>query len=163
MARSLQAGVRDVDHKHFLQSWILAAISGLLLALVATSGLGQDVSLSGGNLSLTFVTPTAGSDFADVVDSGTCSLSWTKPRGPGYTQISVQTNINNPTATLSVLATNVSGGQSSGSITLNTSGQTLVRSLQMGSGGCDLEYTASVSLTDGTATEVHTVTFTITN
>ena len=149
--------------RNFPCSWRAAVVVVMLLSLVAVSaGLAQSISISGGNISLTFSTPVAGSDFSDVVNSS-CSLDWNRPSGPGNIRITARTNVSNPTATLTVEAINVSGGQSSGIITLTNSSQNLVSGLAPGDGGCDLEYTASASLTDGTATDAHMVTFTLTD
>lgn len=142
---------------------IVVAWTTIVWFLSVGPGYGQDVSISGGNLTLTFDTPSAGSDFSDVTDNSSCSLSWNRPAGPGNTKIKVSTNLSSPTATLQVAALNISGGTTTGTVTLSTSAQTLISGLSPGDGGCDLEYTASVSCSDGSATDVHTVTFTITN
>ena len=145
-------------------SLLVAAAASLLISLAATStGLAQSVSISGGDLNLTFAAPVPGSDFSDVVDNTSCGLSWNRPSGPGNTKITARTNLSSSTATLVVEAINVSGGSSIGPATLSTSAQTLLSGLAPGDGSCDLEYTASASLTDGTATDVHMVTFTLTD
>ena len=36
----------------------------------------NEVAITGGNLTLTFVAPTAGSDPADVSDGSACDLNW---------------------------------------------------------------------------------------
>jgi hypothetical protein len=147
--------------------WLLGVLvlAGIVLAAPAAFGQGgggsSDLTLTGGNLSLTFLTPAAGSDLSDVVDNTSCALDWSN--GPGSYHITAQTNVASPTATLRVRAINVFRGTSSGVVTLSTTAQNFVVSISQGMGNCDLEYTASASLTDGPATDVHTVTFTMTS
>ena len=135
----------------------VAAAVLLILLATAASGSAQTISLSGGNISLTFATPAAGSDLADVVDNTSCSLTWTP--GTGNPKITVKSNIGAPWVTLKVEAINISGGTSTGVVTISNAPQNLISNLSNGS--CDLEYTASASLSDGAGTEVYTITYTV--
>lgn len=128
--------------------------------LIPTAVSGQSMSLSGGNINLTFSAPTAGSDLDDVVDNTSCDLVWNRPSGPGTYRITVQSTLDSPRAQLTVRALNVDRGTSSGQVILRNFAINLVTNILVGDGGCDLEFTASVSLTDGIGTDVHTVTYT---
>ena len=143
---------------------LILFVGTLLLSFSAPPQcLAQTVSVNGGNISLTFSAPTPGSDFSDVVDNTSCSLSWNRPSGQGNNKITARSNVAQPTAYLTVEAINVSGANSSGVVPLATTAYDLVSGMAPGDGSCDLEYTASASLTDGTATDAHMVTFTITD
>ena len=151
--------------RNLFSSLLVPVTAVLLVSLAATSaGLAQSITLSGGNIQLTFATPAAGSDLSDVVDNTSCSLSWSKPSGPPALKITVQGNIPpaSANAALTVSAINTSGGSSTGIVELTVAAKPLVTGLVLTSGGCDLEYTASANLSDGTGNDVHTITFTIT-
>ena len=120
----------------------------------------DEVAITGGNLTLTFVVPAAGSDPADVSDVATCDLAWST--NTASQKITVATNIASPVATLKVTAGSVTGGTSGGQITLSTTAVDFVTGVALGSGGCDLEYVASATSADAAGSEVHTVTFTLT-
>jgi len=141
----------------------------IALALIASSGgvafgsfipMVTDLTLSGGNITLTFSVPAPGSDPADATDTTTCDLSWNNDQGTS--KITVTTNVASPTATLKVLAGNVVNGTAAGTITVSTTGQDFVTGVTNGSGSCDLEYTATATAGDSAGSDVHTVTFTVT-
>ena len=121
----------------------------------------NDVAITGGNLTLTFVAPTPGDDPADVSDGTTCDLDWST--NTASQKITVVSNIASPVATLTVTAGTVTGGTSGGAITLNTTAGDFVTGVSTGTGGCDLEYSASCLASDAAGSEVHTVTYTITS
>jgi len=121
----------------------------------------NDVALTGGNLTLTFVAPTAGSDPADVSDTTTCDLNWSNNQASQ--KITVVSNVASPVATLKVTAGTVTGGTSGGQLTLSTTAQDFVTAVSAGTGTCDLEYVASATAGLTAGSDVHTVTYTITS
>ena len=120
----------------------------------------NEVAITGGDFELIFVVPAPGDDPADVSDGTTCDLDWST--NTASQKITVVSNIASPVATLTVTAGAVSGGTTTGAVTLNTTAGDFVTGVSLGTGGCDLEYSASCVASDAAGSEVHTVTYTIT-
>ena len=120
----------------------------------------NELAISGGNLTLTFIVPTAGSDPSDVSDATTCDLAWST--NEASQKITVASNIASPVASLKVTATGVTGGTAAAQVTLTTTTTDFVTGIALGTGGCDLSYTASCTAGQTAGSEVHTVTYTIT-
>jgi len=118
----------------------------------------DDVTITGGNVTLLINSGTGGV-LDDATDSST-SLDW----GTNQTnrRITVQSSLNSA-YTLTVAASAISGqGTAPGTVTLSTTAEDFVTGINAGFGECTLLYTGSADFTDGTGTEVHTVTYTIT-
>ena len=120
----------------------------------------NEVAISGGNITLTINSATAGSDPDDATDSTTCDLLWTT--NEASKKITAETDLAAPNFTLRTEATSVSGGTSAGQVTLSTTAQDFVTGVATTVGSCDLSYTASATAAQGTGSDVHTVTYTIT-
>ena len=120
----------------------------------------NELEILGGNLTLTINTATAGSNPDAQSNSSACDLEWTTNRTSK--KITIVSNIASPTNTLTVLADNVSGGTSAGSITISNSVQDLITAIAETVGVCDLNYTASTTASNGTSSDVHTITYTLT-
>lgn len=120
----------------------------------------NEVVVSGGNVTLTINTATAGSEPDAQTDTST-SLAWTS-NSTGK-KITAETDVAAPAFTLTVEATAVSGGTSAGPITLSTTAQSFVTGVATTTGGATLSYGASATASDGTGTEAHTVVYTITD
>jgi hypothetical protein len=121
----------------------------------------NEVAISGGNITLTINTATAGSEPDDATDNTTCDLLWTTNQASK--KITVATDQGSPTFTLKVVAQNVSGGTAASEVTLSTTATDFVTGVATTTGNCDLSYTASATASDGTGSEVHTVTYTLTD
>jgi predicted secreted protein len=121
----------------------------------------NEVAISGGNLTLTISTATAGSDPDNAADSTTCDLAWTTNEADK--KITVATDLVTQKFTLKVVAENVTGGTATAEVTLSTTATNFVTGIATTTGGCDLAYTASATAAQGTGTDTHTVTYTITN
>ena len=121
----------------------------------------NEVGITGGNITLTINTATAGSQPTDAVDNTTCDLAWSTNQSSK--KITVQTSLGSPTFALKVAAQNVSGGTAGSEVTVSTSAQDFVSSISTTVGSCDLQYTASATLSDGTGSDVHTITYTMTD
>ena len=121
----------------------------------------NEVGITGGNITLTINSATAGSQPTDAVDNTTCDLAWSTNQSAK--KITVQTSLGSPTFSLKVLAQNVTGGTAGPEVTVSTSAQDFVSSISTTVGACDLQYTASATLGDGTGSDVHTITYTMTD
>ena len=120
----------------------------------------NEVSVSGGNVTLTISTATAGSDPDDASYNSTCDLLWTT--NEASKKITVVTSLASQNFTLKVLAQNVTGGSAAGQVTLSTTPSDFVTGVATTTGSCDLQYTATATAANGTGSDVHTVTYTIT-
>ena len=120
----------------------------------------NELAITGGNITMTFVVPAAGNDPTNVTDS-TCSLDWSN--NAASQKITVASNIASPVATLMVTASSVTGGTTGGQITLDDTAQDFVTAVTAANGGCTLDYEASALSSDTAGSEVHTVTYTITS
>ncbi len=120
----------------------------------------NEIAISGGNLTLTISTATAGSDLDDATDNSTCDLAWTTNQASR--KITAATDLGAPTFVLKVVAQNVTGGTAASEVTLSTTAADFVTAVSQSSGTCDLAYTASATAAQGTGSDVHTVTYTVT-
>ncbi len=122
----------------------------------------NEVGITGGNLTLTINTATAGSNPDSQTDNTTCDLNWTTNQASK--KITVGTSIVTPSFTLTVEAKNVSGGTAAGVITLSgASAQDFVTGVATTLGTADLEYIGSATAAQGSGSDAHTVTYTITD
>jgi hypothetical protein len=119
----------------------------------------NEVAITGGNITLTISTATAGSNPTDATDA-TCTLAWTT--NETSKKITAATNLETQKFTLKVLATSVTGGTAASQVTLSDTAQDFVTGIATTVGGCTLSYTASATAAQGTGSDVHTVTYTLT-
>ncbi len=153
----------------------LLLIVGLLFLLASTAVFSQstanhtvtvtvsiinEVAITGGNFTLTINTATSGSDPDDATDATTCDLSWTT--NEATKKITVATDLAAPVFGLTVEAQNVSGGTAAAVVTLSTTATDFVTGISTTVGTCDLAYTASATAANGTGSDNHTVTYTLT-
>jgi hypothetical protein len=120
----------------------------------------NELSISGGNITLTINSATAGSEPDDATDSTTCDLLWTT--NEASKKITAETDLAAPSFTLKVVAASVSGGTAAPEVTLSTTAEDFVTGVATTTGSCDLSYTASATAAQGTGSDVHTVLYTIT-
>jgi molybdopterin-binding protein len=151
------------------------AVLGALLGLIGLAMAGDtdnhtvtvevqainEAAISGGNLTLTINTATAGQEPDDAVDNTTCDLAWTT--NESSKKITVETDLASQNFTLKVVAQNVTGGTAASEVTLSTTAGDFVTGVATTTGGCDLQYTASATAAQGTGSDVHTVTYTLTD
>ncbi len=121
----------------------------------------NELAITGASVTLTCNTATAGQEPDDAVDNLTADLDWTT--NEASKKVTVATNLGSPTFTLKVVAQNVTGGTAESEITLSTTATNFVTGVAMTTGGCDLQYTASATAAQGTGSDVHTVTYTLTD
>ncbi len=120
----------------------------------------NELGLTGGDITLTISTATAGQE-PDPATNTACTLAWTTNQADR--KITVATNLASPTFTLKVLAQSVSGGSAAPEVTLTNTATDFVTGVAKTIGGCTLGYTASATAAQGTGSDVHTVTYTLTN
>ena len=122
----------------------------------------NEIAITGGNITLTINTATAGSEPDEVTDNSSCDLLWTTTEASK--KITVATDQASPTFELRVKPKFVTGGTGvSGEVTLTTSAQDFVTDVATTTGNCDLQYKAIATANDGTGSELHTVTYTLTD
>ena len=122
----------------------------------------NEVAVAGGNVTLTINTSTGGSEPDSQTDNSTATLNWTT--NESTKKITVDTNLVTPTYTLTVEAINISGSTAAGVITLSgASAQNFITGISQTTGTCDLQYVASATAAQGTGSDAHTVTFTLTD
>ena len=121
----------------------------------------NELAITGGNVTLTINTATAGSEPDDAVDNTTADLDWTT--NEATKKITVATDQAAPTFTLKAVAQSVTGGTAAAEVTLSTTAADFVTTISTTTGGCDIQYTASATAAQGTGSDVHTVTYTLTD
>jgi hypothetical protein len=115
----------------------------------------DDVTLTGGNVTLSITA------LDTATTNNASSLAWVTNQATR--RITVASSMNSVYG-LTVTPTGFTGaGTPAGSaVTVGTTAQNLVTAISTGSGSCSLQYSATAEPTDGTTSEVHTVTYTIT-
>ena len=119
----------------------------------------NELALSGGNITLTVNTATAGQEPDYAADLTTCDLAWTT--NESTKKITIETDLGAPQFSLLALAMNVTGGTAAPLVTVSTSAQDLVVRVTETVGSCDLAYGAIATAAQGTGTDVHTITCTL--
>jgi hypothetical protein len=144
-----------------------------LIFIFANRVYSQSVGITGGDVTLTISTATAGQE-PDPATGETTGLEYCGKGKDDTYKITVATSLSPQKFTLKVLATNIqtgtqagsNGGTAQGELTLSTTAQDLIRGILIGTEkelhNCDIKYTASALASDGTGTDVHTITYTIT-
>ncbi|MBL0062064.1 MAG: hypothetical protein IPP40_11460 [bacterium] len=120
----------------------------------------NELAVAGGNITLTINSATPGSEPNDATDA-TTSLDWTT--NDTGKKITAATDNAAATFTLKVNATAVTGGTSAGQITLSTTDTDYVTGIATTTGGCTSTYTAQATAAQGNGSDVHVVTFTLTD
>jgi hypothetical protein len=117
------------------------------------------------SLNITGVGIVAGVNQMTVTDQ-TTTLSW--GANTSTAKISVKTSLGSPKFTLTVQAVSITGvpssaGISAPTVTLSTTSQDFMTGIGLKRGTCNLLYTGIALASNGTGTDSHTITFTITN
>ena len=121
----------------------------------------NELAIIGGNVTLTINSATAGSDPDDQVDSTTADLDWTT--NEASKKITVVSNLAAQSFTLKSVAQNVTGGTAASEVTVTDTAADFVTGVATTLGGCDIQYTGSATAAQGTGSDVHTITYTITD
>ena len=146
---------------------MMAASTGMAVAadndshaVTVTVSAINEVAITGGAVSLTINSATAGSEPDAVSDTATADLAWTT--NETSKKITVETDLGSPSFSLSVTAGSVSGGTTAGAVVVSSTPADFVTGIATTTGGCDLEYSASSTAADGTGSDAHTITYTMT-
>lgn len=110
------------------------------------------------NMNITGASVVAGQD-AMVLTDQTTSLLW--GMNSSLRKVTVNTNLAAPKYTLQLLAVNPTVGTAASQVTLSTTAADFLLNLGKSSGNCLLKYTATALASQGTGSDVHTITFTI--
>ena len=119
----------------------------------------NEISLEGGDLTLTIDTAQAGREPDGAID-GSARLLWTT--NESNRKITVASDRASFEFDLLLEAVNVRGGVSAGPVRIAATPRDLVTGIGNSVGSADLLYTARANSADGTGREVHTISFTIT-
>ena len=130
-------------------------------AVTVTVSAINEVAITGGAVSLTISTATAGSEPDAASDSATADLAWTT--NEASKKITVESDLATPNFSLQVTAGTVSGGTSAGAVSVSNVATDFVTGIGTTVGSCDLEYSASATAADGTGSDAHTITYTLTD
>ncbi len=140
-------------------AWIAVAANSANHQITVTVNSINELAITGGNKTLTISTATAGSN-PNAATNAECTMAWTT--NDTTKKITVVTSLASPKFTLKVTATGVTGGTAAPQVTLSTTAQNFVTGVATTTGGCTLSYVASATAAQGTGSDVHTVTYTIT-
>ncbi|MBW8001591.1 MAG: hypothetical protein FVQ80_06165 [Planctomycetes bacterium] len=122
----------------------------------------NELEIIGGNITLTINTATAGSNPDDQTDSTTADLNWTT--NEASKKITILSNILAASAnfTLTAEATSISGGTATAPQTPTTTAADFITGVATTIGTCDLTYVGSATAAEGTGSDAHTITYTLT-
>ena len=119
------------------------------------------VSLGSVSLSITGAGAVAGQDNIGTVVDQTTNLLWGV--NSANRKISARTNLGAPRFALKLVALNPTQGTAMPEVTLSTTATDFLTNIGRSSGTCTLRYTGVALASQGTGTDSHTVTFTVTN
>ena len=135
-----------------------------VLVLLTWTGVAPaaDLTVEGGDVSLSVSSATAGQDPDPDVDETTSDLKYKKDAVDPTMKVTVATNLGSPLFTMKIEAINVGDGNPTGELIVGTAAQDLITSITSEIFAfCDLRYTSIALASDGTGTDNHTVTYTI--
>jgi len=118
------------------------------------------VSSGSVSLSITGAGAVAGQDQMTVVDQ-TTNLLWGV--NSANRKITASTNLVAPQFALKLVALNPTQGTAMPEVTLSTTASDFLLNIGRSSGTCTLRYTGVALASQGTGTDSHTITFTVTN
>jgi hypothetical protein len=128
----------------------------------AATGEGADITLTGGNVTLTISAATAGLN-PDQATDNTCTLTWTTLAGDPVQKITVESDLPTPRFTLQGQALGVTGGAAAGLVTMSTPRDFITNiPANTSNGQATLGYQAGATAAQGTGSDVHNITYTIT-
>ena len=110
------------------------------------------------NLTVSGANAVAGQDLMTVVNQGT-SLLW--GINSSMKKITVATSLAAPLFSLKLRALNPTQGTAAPQVTLSPISADFLLNVGRSSGNCSLEYTAEALASQGTGSDLHTITFTV--
>lgn len=145
-----------------IAGYTLAADNDSHTVTVTVSAI-NELAITGGNVTLTINSATAGSQPDDAVDNTTADLDWTTNQSSKKITIVSNLSLAAQNFTLLAVAQNVTGGTAASQVTVDDSADDFVTGVATTLGGCDIQYTGQATVSDGTGSDVHTITFTLTD
>jgi hypothetical protein len=142
----------------FLSGYAVASNTDHHTVTVTVSAI-NELAIAGGDVTLTIHTATAGSE-PDAVNNTTASLAWTT--NESSKKITIATSLASQKFTLKALAQTVTGGTAAEEVTVTDTPTSFVTGIATTTGGCGIKYTAQATAAQGTGSDVHTITFTLT-
>jgi hypothetical protein len=145
----------------------LAAVAIGIVSFVSAHSYSQAISVTGGNISLSITSGTAGGQLVNVINTAV-TLQYQKQSA--LSKIDVSTSCPGQKYNLSVMATSVTKGVAAPQVSLMNGSPavdliTSIPSTGAKNGSATLQYTASATFNQGNSTElgddVHTITYTI--
>ncbi len=112
------------------------------------------------SLSITGSSVIAGQDLMTVSDQSSTLLWGTNSSGK---KVTVRTSLATPKYSLRVAAISPTSGTAASEVALSTAAADFLFDIGRSSGSCAIRYTALALASQGTGSDAHTVTFTITN
>jgi len=166
--------VERMKNRKWLATAIMCALTlGLTIAamggttdnhgVTVTVGAINELAVLGGNITITIDTATAGSDPNSEADSDTCDLAWTTNESSKKITVASTLSLAAQKFTLKAVAQSVSGGTAASEVTLSDVDTIFVSGVAATIGSCDISYTATALASEGTGSDVHTVTYTLTS
>ncbi len=145
----------------------LLTIGGLSVAFAATSdnhtvtvtvNAINEIAITGGSVTLTINSATAGVDPNNDVDA-TTGLLWTSNQTGK--KATIQSDLAGPNFTLKAVATGVTGGTAASEVTVSTTAQDFITGIATTTGSGTIQYTGMATSAEGTGSDIHTITITI--
>jgi len=156
-----------MNRLYYLRISPLLFVLGFVL-LFTVKGVGQTLTLGGGNQTLTITTGIAGGQLTSVINTN-CTLTYTTPPQPKQNwRITVNSSCSGQRFNLSVLAISPTAGTAATEVILtNGPSPDFITNIPRNSRGatCTLQYTASATFAQGNSTElgndIYTITYTL--
>ncbi len=118
----------------------------------------NEIAITGGSVTLTINSATAGVDPNNDVDA-TTGLLWTSNQiGKKAT---IQSDLAGPNFALKAVATGVTGGTAASEVTVSTTAQDFITGIATTTGSGTIQYTGVATSAEGTGSDIHTITITI--
>ena len=118
----------------------------------------NEIAITGGSVTLTINSATAGVDPTNDVDA-TTGLLWTSNQTGK--KATIQSDLAGPTFTLKAVATGVMGGTAASEVTVSTTAQDFITGIATTTGSGSIQYTGVATSAEGTGSDIHTITITI--
>ena len=118
----------------------------------------NEIAITGGSVTLTINSATAGVDPNNDVDA-TTGLLWTSNQTGK--KATIQSDLAGPNFTLKAVATGVTGGSAASEVTISTTAQDFITGIATTTGSGAIQYTAVATSAEGTGSDIHTITITI--
>lgn len=118
----------------------------------------NEIAITGGSVTLTINSATAGADPNNDIDA-TTGLLWTSNESDK--KATIQSDLAGPNFALKAVATGVTGGSAASEVTISTTAQDFITGISTTIGSGTIQYTGMATSAQGTGSDIHTITITI--